>query len=212
MKKLFLLGDENNFTNYINAFNALGAEVVASRDDSQAHECSALILPGGGDVNPILYGAEMNGSYKPDDARDNAEMRVIARFLAMDRPILGICRGLQILNVAFGGTLKQHIEGHNQLPQRIDRTHMTTADDPFLTSLYGEKFSVNSAHHQVVDRLGVGLQAIQWSEEGYIEAFRHCSRPVFGVQWHPERMCFTLKRDDTVDGSKVLRAFLSYVN
>lgn len=212
MKKLFLLGDENNFTNYINAFSALGAEVVASRDDSQAHECSALILPGGGDVNPILYGAEMNGSYKPDDARDNAEMRVIARFLAIDRPILGICRGLQILNVAFGGTLKQHIEGHNQLPQRIDRTHMTTADDPFLTSLYGEKFSVNSAHHQVIDRLGIDLRAIQWSEEGYIEAFRHCSRPIFGVQWHPERMCFSLKRDDTVDGSKVLRAFLSYVN
>lgn len=212
MKKLFLLGEANDFTNYINAFHALGAEVVASCNDSLAHECDALILPGGGDVNPALYGAEMNGSYDPNDARDNAEMRVIARFLAMERPILGICRGLQILNVAFGGTLIQHIDDHNQLPQRQDRVHLTKANDPFLTSLYGDSFSVNSAHHQVIDRLGVGLQAIQWSEEGYIEAFRHITRPVFGVQWHPERMCFALKRDDTVDGSKVLRTFLSYIN
>lgn len=212
MKKLFLFGEAEKYTNYINAFRALDVQVVATCDDSVAHECDALLLPGGGDVNPALYGAIANGSYPPDDTRDNGEMRTIARFLAAERPILGICRGLQILNVAFGGTLLQHIDNHNRVTPDLDRVHLTTADDPFLTDIYGKKFFVNSAHHQVVDQLGTGLQAMQWSEDGFIEAFRHTSRPIFAVQWHPERMCFALKRDDTVDGSAILRAFLSYVN
>lgn len=210
MKKILIYGNPEDVPNYIKAFEQLGAEVLVTRDDSRCAECDALLLPGGGDVYPALYGQEINGSHEPNHVRDAEEFRFIARFLALDRPILGICRGLQVLNVAFGGTLHQHISGHSQMDSK-DTVHMTKADDPILCGLYGNEFPVNSAHHQVIDRLGVGLQAVQWSGDGYVEAIRHHTRPVFAVQWHPERTCFDFARPDTVDGSLLLRAFIDQI-
>lgn len=211
MKTIFIYGKTDDFPNYTTAFQNLGANVLVTCDDSWAAACDALLLPGGGDVRPSLYGQECNGSHEPDDARDAGEMRTIARFLAMERPIFGICRGLQVLNIVFGGTLLQDIPGHSRIGPDEDRIHMTHADDPLLCSLYGKRFAVNSSHHQVVDRLGVGLQAVQWSEDGYVEALRHRSRPVYAVQWHPERTCFRFARPDAVDGSKLLQAFLEMI-
>lgn len=207
MKTLFLYGNAENYANYVNAIEQLGAKVLATTDEHRAIECDGLLLPGGGDVRSTLYGQENNGSHEPNDERDNAEFRVIARFLALDRPILGICRGMQILNIVFGGTLHQHIPGHSQVDGK-DYVHLSRTDDPLLKNLYGTEFPINSAHHQVVDKLGVGLNATQWSEEGYIEGIRHESRPIWAVQWHPERTCFAHARPDTVDGSKYLNAFL----
>ena len=207
MKKLFLYGNEDDYPNYINAFDQLGARILATTDEYRAAECDGLLLPGGGDVRSTLYGQKNNGSHEPNDARDNGEFHVIARFLALERPIFGICRGMQILNIVFGGTLHQNIPGHSQVNGK-DHVHMSRTDDPLLQKLYGAEFPINSAHHQAVDQLGVGLNAIQWSEDGYIEALRHESRPVWGVQWHPERTCFAHARPDTVDGSKYINAFL----
>ena len=209
MKTFFLHGLAEEHPNYIHAFESIGAKVLASLDKSKADQCDALLLPGGGDVNPTLYGQTINGSNPPDDVRDRNEIQLITRFLAMERPIFGICRGLQIINVTLGGSLKQHIDGHSQLPSKKDSIHMTCTDDPFLINLYGQEFAVNSAHHQVIDRLGDGLQAIQFSCDGYIEAIRHVSRPITAVQWHPERTCFNFAREDTVDGSHLLKAFIS---
>ena len=207
MKTLFLYGKPENYTNYINAVEQLGARVLATADEYRATECDGLLLPGGGDVRSTLYGQQCNGSNPPNDERDNAEFRIIARFLALDRPILGICRGLQILNVVFGGTLIQHIPGHSQIDSK-DHVHLARSDDPVLVKLYGEQFPVNSAHHQVVDQLGVGLKATLWSEDGYIEGLRHESRPIWATQWHPERTCFAHARPDTVDGSRYINEFL----
>ena len=209
MKSVFILGKEEDYPNYVFAFRQLGANVVASCNDYDCINCDILLLPGGGDIDPVLYGQEMNGSEEPDHERDQAEMRVIARFLAMDKPIIGICRGLQVLNVVFGGTLHQHIPDHSRVEKEIDRVHMTRADDPLLCRLYGEEFPVNSAHHQVIDQLGFGLNAVQWSDEGYIEAVRHCSKPIFAVQWHPERTCYHFERPDAVDGSRLLSSLLN---
>lgn len=211
MKKIFIYEKECEVPNYINALRRLGAEVLVTLDDSRAAECDALLLPGGGDVCPAYFGQEDRGSHEPDLARDNGEMRVIARFLALERPIFGICRGVQILNIVFGGSLLQDIPGHSRPAPGVDRIHMSRTDDPILERLYGREFPINSAHHQVVDRLGVGLKAIQWSQDGYIEALRHETRPIWGVQWHPERTCFDFARPDTVDGSKLLQVFLDQI-
>lgn len=211
MKTIFIYGNESDFPNYVKALHHLGADVLVTTDDSRAAECDALLLPGGGDVCPLLYGQDFNGSQEPDHERDAGEMRIIARYLAMERPIFGICRGVQILNIVFGGTLLQDIPNHSQISPDADRVHMSHTDDPLLTKIYGSEFPINSAHHQVVDRLGIGLQAIQWSDDGRVEALRHRTRPVWGVQWHPERTCFDFARPDTVDGSEVLRAFLAQI-
>ena len=210
-KKIFIYGEPEAFPNYVKALESLGAEALVTTNDYRSAECDALLLPGGGDVRPSLYGQEFEGSHEPDDLRDAGEMRVIARFLALERPILGICRGLQILNIAFGGTLNQDIGSHSRLESDEDRVHMSYTNDPLLISLYGERFPINSAHHQVVAELGFGLQAVQWSEDGYIEAIKHITRPIWAVQWHPERTCFDFARSDTVDGSKLLQAFLSLI-
>lgn len=211
MKTIFIYGNESDFPNYVKALHHLGADVLVTTDDSRAAECDALLLPGGGDVCPSLYGQDFNGSQEPDHERDAGEMRIIARYLAMERPIFGICRGVQILNIVFGGTLLQDIPNHSKISPDADRVHMSHTDDPLLTKIYGSEFPINSAHHQVVDRLGIGLQAIQWSDDGRVEALRHRTRPVWGVQWHPERTCFDFARPDIVDGSEVLRAFLAQI-
>lgn len=211
MKKIFIYETEAEVPNYLNALHHLGVETLVTLDDSRAAECDALLLPGGGDVRSTLFGQSNCGSHEPDDARDNGEMRVIARFLALERPIFGICRGVQMLNIVFGGTLHQDIPNHSRPTPDCDRIHMSRTDDPLLTQLYGSEFPINSAHHQAVDRLGIGLKAIQWSQDGYVEAVRHETRPIWGVQWHPERICFERARPDAVDGAKILQAFLEQI-
>ena len=168
-----------------------------------------LLLPGGGDLDPASYGQEMRGSNKPDPDLDQLQLDALGAFVHAKKPVFGICRGLQVINVFFGGTLVQNLpQGYHQYIG-CDQVHETIAEpNSFLAALYGERFSVNSAHHQAIDALGNGLQAVQHAMDGVIEAIRHTELPVWAVQWHPERMCFRHSRADCVDGSAVLRWFL----
>lgn len=179
--KVFIPG--GRFHNYNKALTALGAQVCFDAPE----DCAALLLPGGWDVHPRRYGEEIAGSEGIDEERDARELDAISFFLDRQRPILGICRGIQILNVALGGSLYQDIPGH-KATEDGDTYHETTASDPMLIALYGERFTVNSSHHQAVKRLGDGLRSVQWADDGTVEAIRHESLPVFAVQWHPERM------------------------
>ena len=119
---------------------------------------------------------------------------------------------MQLVNVALGGTLIQDLPAaiaqHHTAPG-ADLLHPVWAErDSLLCQLYGPSFSVNSAHHQAVARMGAGLRVTAWAEHGVAEALEHTAQPVLGLQFHPERMAFALRREDTIDGGLILRHFV----
>ena len=183
MKTIYLWGDATRFANYCRAVEEAGGAVRFTDPES----CDALLLPGGADVAPWRYGQANTASRGIDTLRDTEELELLQRFVLMKRPVLGICRGLQVINVYFGGTLLQDIAGHSAA-NGIDRRHRAQSAPSPLREICGEYGIVNSAHHQAVDCLGSGLFPLQWSPDGIVEALEHHALPVWGVQWHPERM------------------------
>lgn len=211
MKLRLLLAANQKKELYANAVEACGAiaDVKYAPDDNVDYD--GLILCGGNDINPSYYNEEINGSVNIDDTRDKAEFVLLNKFLKTGKPILGICRGFQLMNVAFGGTLIQHLEkvqAHRKdTPPEL--VHFANAEKgSVFETLYGERFSVNSYHHQGLNKIGNGLRVTMRSDDGLPEAFEHESAPYLGVQWHPERMCLDQARDDAVDGIKVFEYFL----
>ena len=215
MKRVFVRGEEANLTNYLAALTACEMVPVVSMDLSLAQDCDALLVPGGCDVDPCHYGQENTASVEIDPQRDRDELELIDRFVRMEKPILGICRGHQIINIALGGTLIQDLpdESHRKDEQtNMDRVHRVNVVHPFLSQLYGDTFISNSCHHQAVDRLGNGLTASCFSEDGVVEGFIHENGKIVGVQFHPERMSFALRRVDADDGESIFRAFAQMIS
>lgn len=202
MEKIMLSVPAAAFPNYTRAVALVGGALT-----EQEEEAAGLLLPGGGDLAPELCGLPGDAPCRDvDRERDRRELDLCARFLAAGKPILGICRGAQVLCVAMGGTLLPDIPGHSGLPGGGDRIHETRTAG-LLTALYGPACTVNSSHHQAVDRLPPDCDILQLSLDGVIEAFGHRTLPVLGVQWHPERLCGPFARADAVDGARVLAWF-----
>jgi putative glutamine amidotransferase len=154
----------------------------------------ALIISGGPDIEPGHYGAQADPSttsVRPE--RDAAEIALFRTALAAGMPVLGICRGMQLMNVALGGTLIQHLpelvghDGHSPTPGTMGTHEVTVAASGRLSGLLGPgPLSVPTHHHQGVDVLGPGLTATAWAADGLVEAIE-LDRPfAVGVQWHPE--------------------------
>ncbi len=173
-----------------------GADVVDLGPDV-ALEFDALVLTGGIDVDPSVYGAERHPKVKYFDIRrDEFELNALRHALESDLPVLAICRGHQLLNVAFGGSLLQHIEGDSHRAQKEEgmpsRWHSVALQPGArLAGIYGrEEMEVNSRHHQAVlpGTLGPGLHAIAHAPDGLVEGVVSDTHSwVVGVQWHPER-------------------------
>ncbi len=187
-KTVYIWGEAERFSNYRRWVESAGGRAVSgSAAAGQGALWDALLLPGGGDLEPWRYGQENTASRGLEPERDEAELRLLQEFTAAGKPVLGVCRGLQTINVFFRGTLAQDIPGHNAWADG-DRLHAVgTAPSPFR-ALWGERIWVNSAHHQAAGRLGGGLLAVQWAEDGVVEALCHRRLPVWAVQWHPERL------------------------
>jgi len=170
-----------------------------------------LILCGGDDVDPARFGQENCGSQDIDPERDAAELALIEAYIKAKKPILGVCRGHQILNVALGGTLIQDLDDslrpfHTAGQEGVYLAHPVRAlEGSWFAQTWGRCFPVNSHHHQAVDKIGVGLVPTLWSEGGVVEGMVHASLPILCVQFHPERMCCDLARPDTVDGTAIFR-------
>ncbi|TXS28867.1 gamma-glutamyl-gamma-aminobutyrate hydrolase family protein [Streptomyces sp. ms191] len=159
---------------------ATAAEVVARLD--------GVVVAGGADVEPVRYGAAPDPrTGPPARARDAWELALIEAALASGTPLLGICRGMQLLNVALGGTLIQHLDGHVEAVGVIGRHTVKPVPGTLYASLAPELAEVPTYHHQAVDRLGRGLVPSAYAEDGTVEAVE-LAEPAWalGVQWHPE--------------------------
>ncbi|MDN0196077.1 gamma-glutamyl-gamma-aminobutyrate hydrolase family protein [Streptomyces sp. S.PNR 29] len=148
-----------------------------------------LVIAGGPDVEPVRYGAEPDPrTGPPARARDAWELALIEAALAAGVPLLGICRGMQLLNVALGGTLVQHIEGHAEVKGVFGRHPVKPVPGTLYAAAVPEETSVPTYHHQAVDRLGTGLVPSAHAADGTVEAVELPGGQgwVLGVQWHPE--------------------------
>ncbi|GAA3197074.1 MULTISPECIES: gamma-glutamyl-gamma-aminobutyrate hydrolase family protein [Streptomyces] len=148
-----------------------------------------LIIAGGADVAPDRYGAAADPrTGPPAPARDAWELALIEAASAAGVPLLGICRGLQLLNVARGGTLVQHLDGHNGPPGTFARHTVTPVAGTALAAVLPEEVSVPTYHHQAVDRLGRDLAVSAYAADGTVEALEDPGARAFtlAVQWHPE--------------------------
>ncbi|MFB7541151.1 gamma-glutamyl-gamma-aminobutyrate hydrolase family protein [Streptomyces zaomyceticus] len=147
-----------------------------------------LVVAGGADVEPVRYGAEPDPrTGPPARERDAWELALIDAALSAGIPLLGICRGMQLLNVALGGTLVQHLDGHVEAVGVIGRHAVKPVPGSRYASLVPELAEVPTYHHQAVDRLGAGLAASAHAEDGTVEAVELAAPAwALGVQWHPE--------------------------
>lgn len=177
---------------YIAALEAAGAAVrIVAPADEIPVSLEGLCLGGGEDIESWRYGEPDTSVETPDPERDELELTMVQRALERDVPILGICRGFQLLNVALGGKLVQHRDGHRPVAAEVVRHQITAEPGSKLAALYGDApFSVNSRHHQGVteELLAPGLVATAYAGD-LIEAFESRTRRyLVGVQWHPERV------------------------
>lgn len=226
-----------------------------SLDPNAAKGWDGLILPGGGDIDPVLLpdrgsiapallsdGDSIDPSLLPnqggtdpsllpnrssiDPALDKKQLALLALFAQYRRPVLGICKGMQLINVFFGGGLWEHLaQAETHRYKECDQFHPSHAEkDSFLARLYGEDFPVNSAHHQGVSFPGKNIRIIQRAPDGVIEGIEHAFLPIVGLQWHPERLLprsdntgsvgsFLIKKDipSAADGSLIFAQFLTAV-
>lgn len=177
---------------YIAALEEAGAQVrIVAPTDDLPEQFDGLCLGGGEDIESWRYDEPDTHVESPDPDRDELELAMVRRARALGVPILGICRGFQLLNVACGGKLVQHRDGHRPAANEVIRHEITAAPGSRLAELYGDApFFVNSRHHQAVtdELLAPGLRATAYAED-LVEAFESTThRYLVGVQWHPERV------------------------
>ena len=200
---------------YLNAiWNAGGIGVVLpyTEDREQLKEFAenfdGFLFCGGVDIDPSYYGEEIKPETKYIcSIRDSFEYAMFHECFPTNKPILGICRGEQVINVFLGGTLHQHIDGHVQAEARHKQTHRVTVNKGSMLHrlLAKEEIMTNSFHHQCVKKLGKGLICDAVSEDGYIEAYHSDEHPFcLGVQWHPESYHKTCETS-----SKIFAAFIN---
>lgn len=147
---------------------------------------AAVLLPGGGDVAPARYGQRVSSAevYDTDDEQDGFDLAVARWALAAGMPLLAVCRGMHVVNVALGGTLEQHMPS----PHRHLLHQVRVAPGSVLSAVAGSPVTASCYHHQRIERPGTGLVPVAWAEDGTVEAVERPGGPgwFLGVQWHPE--------------------------
>lgn len=181
---------------YVRAVERAGGRALLVPPDDEGIEevldaVDGLVFSGGGDLTPETYGAEADPATKgTNPKRDRGELALLTAALDRDLPVLAICRGIQVLNVARGGEIVQHLpdvlghEDHREVVGEWSEHHVRVDPSSRLEEVRG---SVKSHHHQGLGRLGEGLREVAWAEDGVVEAVEDPEKPfVVGVLWHPE--------------------------
>lgn len=187
---------------YVEALTAAGARPVLlppAGDGALALDgLDGVVLTGGGDVDPQLYGEEPHPLTEVERGRDDFEIPLLQAAVERGLPVLAICRGLQVANVALGGTLVQHLEQEehrgDSVEGRREIRHPRVRLDPHshLAELLGvTEIRTNSLHHQAVRELAPGLRATGWTDDGVIEALENADGSLLAVQCHPEELVAT---------------------
>jgi putative glutamine amidotransferase len=216
--------DDPTPDNYVEAVERFGAtaQIFASRlsqISSDLDEVDGLLITGGTDINPARYGATPHAETEtPDDIRDAYELAAIRLATERGIPVLMVCRGMQIANTAFGGTLHQNIPDmldgsiiHRDLERKFETfpEHCVTVEpDSLMAKLVGEtRFETNASHHQSVNKVGEGLRVVARTDDGIVEALERPASRAFwlGTQWHPERLIDA----DAGRSEKIFAAFIT---
>ena len=207
--KIAILGRKKDTANYERFLTQNHFIPLTTLDPEDVFSCRGLLLPGGGDITPAFFGERDKGSRNIDTELDILQFQALDICVRNGLPALGICKGMQLINIAFGGTIMQDMtESHLHLTPGGDVYHNTELEpDTMLHALYGNHALVNSAHHQCLNRLGSDLKIIQrCCTDGCPEAIIHESLPILGLQWHPERLN---PNQTTLSGAPLLSFFRS---
>lgn len=218
MKKIMIAGVNapgNRYGEIKETLKNLGADSFISLDIEDMDKADGLIFPGSfQDMNPALWGEENTCSNDINDQLDEVQLAMMKKAEEEKKPVLGICRGMQLINVYFGGTLIQDLScsaAHcKENPEKYHRIY--TVSHTFMEELFGDETSVNTRHHQGIGIIGKALlEAAFWSngEERVPEAIVHKELPVTGVQWHPETMYADGKDMIKEDGGRIFKYFLN---
>jgi len=182
---------------------------LSDRAADYAKALDGLVLQGGADISPLAYGEQpLKPEWQGDPLRDGYEIELVRAFIKAEKPVLGICRGAQMINVALGGSLHQDIPAHRSDDYDQHAHDVRLEPGSGLARLYGETGPrrVVSIHHQAIKRLAAGLQVEARADDGVIEAIRGTQGSYLcAVQWHPE---FHGGRDGFLDGGLLLGEFL----
>ena len=161
----------------------MGVDAVIVTGNYDPSQYDGIIIPGGGDLDPSRYGQANTGSSNIDNALDDRQIDAVKRSAEAGKPVLGICKGIQLVNVAFGGTLNQNIGGHMGV---WHSAHVVAGG--WLSGVYSGSVSVLSYHHQSIRDLAPGFQVDMRAGDGTVEAISNSAKRVYGVQFHPEQM------------------------
>lgn len=211
-KRICIVGYPQLTPNYETAFKDPDYEIVLPLKESSVYDwnkppfifhalassCDLLILPGGGDIDPSFFRQNNTASRNVDFILDHVQFSFLDAFIKIQKPIIGICKGMQLINVFFGGNLIQNLPDsslniHAYITK--DRYHAILPAVPASIppafswlSAFPKTLVVNSAHHQAISKIGKHLHPVHLAKDGIIETLCHSTLPIIGVQWHPERL------------------------
>lgn len=215
--KIAIIGRSPYTINYEMAFSYFHVKADTILSVGALENYDALVLPGGGDITPAFYGQENINSQNIDTELDILQIQALDLFTKHEKPILGICKGLQLINIYFGGDLIQDLKTTSLHQSHTkDLFHVTTTvPGSRIHRIYNDFPIVNSSHHQGLRNIGKSLNITQITSDGVIEGIEHSKLPILGFQWHPERLYpffpKTALLSNSSNGSPIFKEFITLI-